>query len=132
MSLITTDEFLAQGFGRFSTINPANIQIWLDFAALSYVPASLWGVHRKNGIMLCAAHFLEMEWFQTSETAGSATAIAAGNGGRSPTAQEDDFQLTTWGRRFTFLRKGLFDGTISPLKDEAFNGTPKFGIGFPL
>ncbi|WP_099066627.1 DUF4054 domain-containing protein [Nostoc linckia] len=132
MSVVSADDFLAKGFHRFATIDPANIQIWLDTATLSYVPASFWGVHRITGIMLCAAHFLEMEWFQTAETAGSATAIAAGNGGRSPSAQQDDFQLTTWGRRFTFLRKGLLDGTISPLADKSFNGTPKFGIGFPL
>ena len=131
MSIVTIDYFLSHGFNRFATLEPLLIQTWLDASTLSYVPASLWGVHRVTGIMLCTAHFLEMEWAQTAETAGSATAIASGGGGRSPSAQQDDFQLTTWGRRFAFLRTGLMNGTISPLPDEEFSGT-KFGIGFVI
>lgn len=127
----TTDYFLSHGYNRFAIAEPLTIQFWLDVAALSFVPASLWGVHRVTGIMLCAAHFLEMEWAQTAETAGSATAIASGGGGRSPTANTDDFQLTTWGRRFSFLRNGLINGSISPLADEAF-ALPTFGIGFVI
>ena len=132
MILVTIDYFLSHGYNRFAEVEPLVIQIWLDSAALSYVPASLWGVHRITGIMLCAAHFLEMEWAQTAETAGSATALASGSGGRSPTAQQDDFQLTTWGRRFAFLRTGLMNGTISPLADETFAGVPTLGIGFVI
>jgi len=132
MSVANIDYFLSHGYTRFSTIAPLTIQVWLDSAALSYVPASLFGVHRVTGIMLCAAHFLEMEWAQTAETAGSATAIASGSGGKSATANTDDFQLTTWGRRFSFLRNGLLNGSISPLVDEAFSGIPRLGIGFVI
>ena len=132
MSLVTIDYFLSHGYKRFTTVEPLDIQTWLDVAALTYVPASLWGVHRVNGIMLCAAHFLEMEWAQSAETAGNATAIASGSGGKSPTASTDDFQLTTWGRRFAFLRTGLMNGSISPLNDEAFAGVPTLGIGFVI
>lgn len=132
MSLVTIDYFLSHGYNRFATVEPMYIQNWLDSAALSYVPASLWGVHRVTGIMLCAAHFLEMEWLQTALTSGAATAIVSGGGGGSLAAQQDDFQLTTWGRRFTFLRTGLLNGTISPLADEKFAGVPKLGIGFVI
>jgi hypothetical protein len=131
MSLVTIDYFLANGYNRFSSVDPLFIQGWLDAAALSYVPASLWGIHRVAGIMLCAAHFIEMEWAQTIETSGNATAIASGSGARTPTGSTDDFQLTTWGRRFSFLRKGLMDGSISPLSDETFS-VPKLGIGLVI
>ncbi|MBN3946456.1 MAG: DUF4054 domain-containing protein [Nostoc sp. NMS7] len=128
----TTDYFLAHGYNRFAIVEPLTIQFWLDTSALSFVPASLWGIHRVTGIMLCAAHFIEMEWLQTAQTSGSATSIAAGGGGGSLAAQQDDFQLTTWGRRFSFLRNGLINGSISPLADETFAGLPTFGIGFVI
>lgn len=131
MSLVTIDYFLSHGYSKFNVVNPADIQNWLDQAAL-FVPASLWGTHRINGIMLCAAHFLEMEWADSAQISGMTTAIAAGNSTTPPAAQQDDFQLTTWGRRFSFLRNGLLNGTISPLLDETFTGVPKFGTGFPL
>lgn len=124
-------DFIQKGFNRFQDIPFENIQFWLDTSALSFVPASLWGVHRDHGICLVTAHFLEIEWFQTSLTAAASVTLAKGE--TSGLSQyQDDFELTTWGRRYKFLRDGLLKGTISAIADNEWNGTTNFGIGFPI
>ena len=128
--MVSVETFLLH-YPRFVIVAVDTIQFNLEFASQTFVPASIWGIHREQGIMLATAHFLEMEWFQTAETTGTANATASGTGGKAPTSQQDDWLLTTWGRRFKFLRDGLRDGSISPVADEIFDGR-QFGIGFPI
>jgi hypothetical protein len=48
-----------------------------------------------------------MDWLQTSEVVGAASSLASGSPGRSPTATENDFQLTTYGRQYLSVKASL-------------------------
>lgn len=126
--MVDSEVFLSK-YTRFQTKEPATVQQFIDSARKTYVPASLWGIHRDEGIMLFTAHCLEMEDFQDSELGGAAISMASGAGGKSPASVDEDLSLTTYGRRFKFLRDGLLNGSISPLEDEVFTEV-KFTMGW--
>lgn len=130
--VVTRPSFLAR-YKKFQTQDPEIVDFALE-QAREFVPTTLWGQRRDTGIMLLMAHFLEMEDAQTAETGGRAIAMASGSGGSSPTAQQDDFQLTTYGRRYKMLKDELLAGTLSPRVDneDEWDGNIKFGIGFPI
>ena len=90
--VVTRPSFLAR-YKKFQTQDPEIVDFALE-QAKEFVATSLWGQRRDTGIMLLMAHFLEMEDAQTAETGGRAIAMASGSGSASPSAQQDDFQLT--------------------------------------
>lgn len=130
--VVTRPSFLAR-YKKFQTQDPEIVDFALE-QAKEFVATSLWGERRDTGIMLLMAHFLEMEDAQTAETGSRAIAMASGSGGSSPSAQQDDFQLTTYGRRYKMLKDELLAGTLSPRIDDEdkWDGNIKFGIGFPI
>lgn len=130
--VVTRPSFLAR-YKKFQTQDPEIVDFALE-QAKEFVATSLWGQRRDTGIMLLMAHFLEMEDAQTAETGGRAIAMASGSSGSSPSAQQDDFQLTTYGRRYKMLKDELLVGTLSPRVDDEdeWDGNIKFGIGFPI
>ena len=130
--VVTRPSFLVR-YKKFQTQDPEIVDFALE-QAKEFVATSLWGQRRDTGIMLLMAHFLEMEDAQTAETGGRAIAMASGSSGSSPTAQQDDFQLTTYGRRYKMLKDELLAGTLSPKVDDEdeWDGNIKFGIGFPI
>ncbi|ATW59310.1 DUF4054 domain-containing protein [Aphanizomenon phage vB_AphaS-CL131] len=130
--VVTRPSFLAR-YKKFQTQDPEIVDFALE-QAKEFVATSLWGQRRDTGIMLLMAHFLEMEDAQTAETGGRAIAMASGSGSSSPSAQQDDFQLTTYGRRYKMLKDELLAGTLSPRVDDEdeWDGNIKFGIGFPI
>jgi hypothetical protein len=125
---VTSYDFLTK-YKKFQSQDLEMVELCLEQAS-AIVATSVWGQRRDTGVMLACAHFLEMEWSQTAETGGTAIAMASGSGGRSPQSQENDWLLTTYGRRFKYLLDGLLNGTISPALDEGeWDGQIKFGIG---
>jgi hypothetical protein len=130
--VVTRPSFLAR-YKKFQTQDPEIVDFALE-QAKEFVATSLWGQRRDTGIMLLMAHFLEMEDAQTAETGGRAIAMASGSSGSSPSAQQDDFQLTTYGRRYKMLKDELLAGTLSLRVDDEdeWDGNIKFGIGFPI
>jgi hypothetical protein len=130
--VVTRPSFLVR-YKKFQTQDPEIVDFALE-QAKEFVVTSLWGQRRDTGIMLLMAHFLEMEDAQIAETGGRAIAMASGSGGSSPSAQQDDFQLTTYGRRYKMLKDELLAGTLSPRVDDEdeWDGNIKFGIGFPI
>ncbi len=130
--VVTRPSFLTR-YKKFQTQDPEIVDFALE-QAKEFVATSLWGQRRDTGIMLLMAHFLEMEDAQTAETGGRAIAMASGSGGASPSAQQDDFQLTTYGRRYKMLKDELLVGALSPRVDDEdeWDGNIKFGIGFPI
>lgn len=130
--VVTRSSFLAR-YKKFVTQDPEIVDFALE-QSKECVITSLWGQRRDTGIMLLTAHFLEMEDAQTAETGSRAIAMASGSSGSSLSAQQDDFQLTTYGRRYKMLKDELLVGTLSPRvdNDDEWDGNVRFGVGFPI
>jgi hypothetical protein len=130
--VVTRPSFLVR-YKKFQTQDPEIVDFALE-QAKEFVAASLWGQRRDTGIMLLMAHFLEMEDAQIAETAARGQVLAGGGSSVSLSSQQDDFQLTTYGRRYKMLKDELLAGTLSPRVDDEdeWDGNIKFGIGFPI
>ena len=106
MSSVTALEFLAL-YDEFEVLGIDKVQAVIDYAERNYCSAKSWGGKQRDGIMLVAAHALTMQVMQTSEMIGSTVSVARGQGGRSGSPADNDFQLTTYGRQYLALRKTL-------------------------
>lgn len=107
---VTADEFLAI-YEDFNTLDSAVIQSHLNFIDRSYCLTAPWKnnlVARKDGILLLAAHFGTLRWFQTAQFLSASLAIASGSS--PPQLQplgEDHYKLTMFGLQFLDLRKRI-------------------------
>ena len=101
-------------YPQFQTVDLHVIQYQLNFAENNY--CSGWVEPKKtDAVMLIAAHNLSMNWFQQAEIASSASGIASGSGGSSPSGSSNDWELTTYGRQYLALQKTIFIAPISVL-----------------
>lgn len=66
-------------------------------------PYDVWLDEQNRGILLYTRHLIETEWLQTVETAGAATAIAAGQSARPAVSSKDHLDESVYGRRFKDL-----------------------------
>ena len=106
---MNTTEFLTY-YPDFSVIDSHIIKETLSLAEECYCRGSPWKnkpAMKNQAIKLIAARFLSMRWLQTAEVVGAATSLASGSPGRSPTSQENDFSLTSYGRQYLEIRKRI-------------------------
>lgn len=109
MSEYRVTDFLTR-YPNFSVVDAHIIQNTLDMSSEVFCAGTPWleqPVKRELGVYLCSAHVLTMDWLQTSEVVGAASSLASGSPGRSPTATENDFQLTTYGRQYLAIKASL-------------------------
>lgn len=103
--MLNSADFLTE-YPDFDSIPIHQIELALKYGAV-LCPASRWGDKADFGIKFVAAHKLTMEWLQTSQVAGAASAIGANQSVSSPVGSENDFTLTHYGRMYLELRNTL-------------------------
>lgn len=97
---IPVNEFLTK-FPDFATIEHYQIENQLEIANICHAPnPQIEPEKRKLAIMYAAAHLLTMMWMQAAEVAGQASTVAEGGGSRGLIAQDNDFNLTHYGRMY--------------------------------
>jgi hypothetical protein len=102
--LISEEQFL-ELYPRFATVAPAAVRRALDRGERQ-CPLTVWEDEQEEGVILYAAHLLECEWQQTTETVSRATAIAKGQVASS-LSQVDYFDRTIYGQEYRALRDSL-------------------------
>jgi phosphopantetheinyl transferase len=105
---IIVTEFLTK-FPEFATIEYYQIENQLEIANICHAPnPQIEYEKRKLAVMYAAAHLLTMTWMQAAEIASQASTIAEGGGSRGLIAQENDFNLTHYGRMYLQIVKTTY------------------------
>ena len=103
---MNTADFLTY-YPDFAVLDSHIIQNTLDVANDCYCRGTPWlnkPKMRDQAIKLITAHILTMQWFQTAEIVGAATSLASGSPGRSVSAGDNDFKMTSYGRQYLEIR----------------------------
>jgi len=116
-------------FSKFSTLDSASTQVWLDLYA-AMIPQEEFGDRTELCTMLLTAHYLELVWEETGIDASNTTAVASGGAianRRSPSPNmvtNDYLSRTAYGQQFLMIRDFIKAGSF--FGDAANIAVPPF------